>query len=87
MKKYVLTVASLALLLGGPVFADEMAMKHDSAMCTKHCNIMDLEKKVNALKAQQSSADKTATKEHLKKDIETYEKKLEQLKTELDEAK
>ena len=59
MKKYAMMLAGMALLVGGPVLADEM--KHSNAMCTKHCNIMDLEKKVEALKSQAASADKTAT--------------------------
>ena len=92
MKKYALMLAGMALLIGGPVLADDMKMdktmmKHDATMCAKHCNIMDLEKKVEALKGQAATADKTATKDHLKKDIEAYEKKLKDLQTELNEMK
>lgn len=85
MKKYALMMAGLALLVGGPVFADEM--HHGKEMCKKHCNIMELEKKIDALKSQAASADKTATIEHLKKDIEAYEKKLAEKKAELDSMK
>lgn len=85
MKKYALMLTGLALLGGGPVFADEM--KHNDKMCAKHCNIMELEKKVDALKSQATSADKAATIDHLKKDIEAYEKKLAEEKAELDNMK
>ena len=92
MKKYLLMSAGLAFLMGNPLFADETkmdktTMKHDTMMCAKHCNIMDLEKQVNALKAQAASADKAATKAHLKKDIEVYEKKLKDLEEVLEEVK
>lgn len=73
-------------------FADDMRMdkaemKHSAAMCEKHCNLMELQKKVDLLKSQGATAGKMATKEHLKKDIETYEKKLKEMGTELDEMK
>ena len=89
MKKYVLMLTGMVFLIGNPLFADDMKMdktemKHGAMMCKKHCNIMDLEKQVNALKGQAATADKTATKEHLKKDIETYEKKLKELEAELE---
>lgn len=80
--RYTAILAGLVLFAGSPVFAE--AVKHDDAMCTKHCNIMDLQKKVDALKAGEQSQDKLATREHLKKDIEAYEKKLEAMKSELD---
>jgi hypothetical protein len=83
MKKGILLMCGMALLSVSPAFAGE-ADKHGEAMCDKHCNIMDLQKKVDALKAGQQAQDKLATKEHLKKDIEAYEKKLEALKAELE---
>ena len=82
MKRCLLLIAGLALLAGKPIMAE--TMKHDDAMCTKHCNIMELQKKVDALKKAENTQDKLATKEHLKKDIEMYEKKLQELKAELD---
>jgi hypothetical protein len=90
MKKYALMLAGMAFLAAKPMFADDMKMDKmnmDTKMCAKHCNIMDLEKKVDALKGQAASADKTATKEHLMKDIEAYEKKLKDLETELGDMK
>lgn len=92
MKKYTLVLAGMAFLLGNPLFADDMKMdkkdmKHDSMMCTKHCNIMDLEKKVNALKGQAASADKTTTKAHLQSDIKMYEEKLKEMEADLDGMK
>jgi len=92
MKKYILMLAGAAFLIGKPMFADEMkmdkaTMSHDAAMCEKHCNIMELGKKVKALKAQAASADKTTTIEHLKKDIERYEKELEKDKADLENMK
>jgi hypothetical protein len=73
-----------------PVLAEETAktdMKHQATMCEKHCNLMELEKKVESLKAQAASESKTITKDHLKKDVEAYEKKLQDLKTELEGMK
>lgn len=82
MGRKILTLTVAAILMGGPAFAG--MEKHDDAMCTTHCNIMDLQKKVDGLKAQQAGSDKVATKEHLRKDIEQYEKKLEELKAQLE---
>jgi hypothetical protein len=85
MKKMMIGSVLALSLMAGPAFS-EMS-KHDDAMCTKHCNIMDLQKKVDSLKSQQNTADKTATKEHLRKDIEVYEKKLQEIKQELEATK
>lgn len=81
MKRSILMLAAAAFLMGGPAFAD--MTKHDDAMCKTHCNIMELQKQVDALKKSANSTDKLATKEHLKKDIADYEKKLEDMKAEL----
>lgn len=92
MKKYALMLAGLAVFLANPAFAedakmDKAEMKHSATMCEKHCNIMDLEKQVSSLKNQAATAGKQASKDHLKKDIEAYEKKLQDLKAELDGMK
>lgn len=57
--------------------------KQNADFCKTHCNIMDLEKKIDSLKAQ-SGSEKMAMKDHLEKDIAQYEKKLTELKAKLD---
>lgn len=89
MKKLMLAAASLTVMMATPLIADEMkmdkaGMKHETMMCEKHCNVMDLEKEVKALKSREDSAGKLVEKEHLRKDIRTYEKKLQELKKDLE---
>jgi len=54
MMRYTAILAGLVLFAGSPVFAE--AVKHDDAMCTKHCNIMDLQKKVDGPESRRAIA-------------------------------
>lgn len=87
MKKYVLMATGLALLMSAPVFSNEMGKmdhKKDVRVCKTHCDIMKLEDQIDAYKAQAASADKTVTKESLKKKIQQYEEMLKKLDEKLE---
>ena len=89
MKRYALMLAGLALLIGRPVFADEMKMdkaemKHDVRICKTHCDIHKLEDQIDAYKAQAAGADKATTKAALSKKIQEYQKMLEELNKKLE---
>jgi hypothetical protein len=87
MKKYLLVALGLALLIGGPLFAEETAkpmMKNETRICKTHCDIHKLEDQIDAYKAQKGSADKALTKEALSKKIQEYQKMLDELNKKLE---
>ena len=91
MKKYALMLTGMALLMSGPIFADEMKMdkaemKHSDDMCARHCDLSAINKKIEAYKAQQQGAGKATEKEAIQKSIDAAKKQLQAIEDKFNKA-
>lgn len=91
MKKYALMAAGLALLVGGPILADDMKMdkaemKHSDDMCARHCDLSAINKQIEAYKSQKDGASKLTEKEAIQKKIEAAKKQLEAIEDKFNKA-
>ena len=91
MKRYTLILAGVALLAGGPVFADDMKMdktemKHSDDMCARHCDLSAINKQIEAYKSQKDSAGKVAEKEAIQKKIDAAKNQLQAIEDKFNKA-
>ena len=88
--KTVMGIIGMSLLAIAPVRAERMAGMSDKD-CSTHCDLRELQKKVDALKAADTANDtsgekatsKAAKKAQIQKDIEIDQAKLDELKAQM----